>query len=94
VEEHDTTFLYNGMAEPWNTPFLVGAADPVSSSPNFADANAVEIESRAEGRKQVDTIEVMMANTTTSGACVVDSSRQSPSNGNDGVRGDLKPAQL
>jgi len=87
VEEHDTTFLYNGMAEPWNTPFLVGAADPVSSSPNFADANAVEIESRAEGRKQVDTIEVMMANTTTSGACVVDSSRQSPSNGNDGSRG-------
>ena len=66
----------------------------VLTSPNFADANAVEIESRAEGRKQVDTIEVMMANTTTSGACMVDSSRQSPSNGNDGVRGDLKPAQL
>jgi len=125
VEEHDTTFLYNGIAEPWNTPFLVSAADPVSSwaqcnkrsmkelnvcktnkrkkinesravltSPNFADANALEIESWAEGRKQVDTIVVMMENTTTSGVCVVDSSRQSPSNGNDGVRGDLKPAQL
>ena len=59
----------------------------VLTSPNFADANALEIESWAEGRKQVDTIVVMMENTTTSGVCVVDSSRQSPSNGNDGVGG-------
>ena len=75
---------------------IINESRAVLTSPNFAGGMQTPWRSRAEqeGGSDLTLSVVMMANTTTSGAYVVNSSRQSPSNGNDGVRGDLKPAQL